>query len=197
MCAIGQPGLPSHPARRRRLPRGCASASVATQSDVGRRIRNPNPQSWQFSTLTRRALPHRAHADKIFIGSGSALRGYLYTSRVGIVDPSFRVTDATLDVLQILLDGGDDLYGLKIAKATGRPTGSVFPILARLEDCGWVTSEWESSDPSVRGPRRRFYRLSPDGAELAPALLGRRRAQTGKPRLRPAPVPRPQLQGGQ
>jgi PadR family transcriptional regulator, regulatory protein PadR len=113
------------------------------------------------------------------------------------VDPGFRVTDATLDVLEILLDGGDDLYGLKIAKATGRPTGSVFPILARLEGCGWVTSEWETSDPSARGPRRRFYRLSPDGAELAVDLLRQRRAKTSRPRLRPVPAPRPQLQGGQ
>ena len=109
----------------------------------------------------------------------------------------FRVTDATLDVVEILLGGGDDLYGLKIAKAAGRPTGSVFPILARLEGCGWVASEWESSDPSARGPRRRFYRLSPDGAEAAAVLLEQRRAKAGKVRPRPASAPRPQLQGGQ
>ena len=112
------------------------------------------------------------------------------------MDVGFRVTDATLDVLEILLDGGDDLYGLKIAKAAGRPTGSVFPILARLEGCGWVTSEWETSDPSERGPRRRFYRLSPDGAELAAALLTRRRARAARQALRPVPAPRPQLEGG-
>ena len=65
----------------------------------------------------------------------------------------FRVTDATLDVLgEVLLDGDDELYGLKIAKAAGRPTGSVFPILGRLEQMGWVVSEWESSDPAARVP---------------------------------------------
>jgi len=113
------------------------------------------------------------------------------------VDAGFRVTDATLDVLEILLDGGDDLYGLKIAKAAGRPTGSVFPILARLENYGWVTSEWEAGDPTARGPRRRFYRLSPDGIELAANLLKRRRAKAVRPRLRGVTVPRPQLEGGQ
>jgi PadR family transcriptional regulator, regulatory protein PadR len=88
----------------------------------------------------------------------------------------FRVTDATLDVLEVLLGGDDDLYGLKIAKAAGRPTGSVFPILARLEQVGWVTSQWESSDPAARGPRRRFYRLSGVGSPGARELLTRRRA---------------------
>ncbi len=83
----------------------------------------------------------------------------------------FRVTDATLDVLEVLVGPEGDLYGLKIAKAIGRPTGSVFPILARLEDCGWVISEWEASDPAARGPRRRFYRLTPDGLVCARNLL--------------------------
>ncbi|MFI6031576.1 PadR family transcriptional regulator [Amycolatopsis magusensis] len=86
-----------------------------------------------------------------------------------------RITDATLDVLQVLLGPDDDLYGLKIAKAIDRPTGSVFPILARLEQFGWVTSKWETDDPGTRGPRRRFYRLSPAGLTAARAALAERR----------------------
>jgi len=98
----------------------------------------------------------------------------------------FRVTDATLDVLEVLLDGNDELYGLKIAKAAGRPTGSVFPILARLEQLGWVTSEWESGDPAAKGPRRRFYRLSGVGWLGARELLSQRR--TSPRSLCPWPV---------
>lgn len=105
----------------------------------------------------------------------------------------FRVTDATLDVLEILLDGGDDLYGLKIAKAAGRPTGSVFPILARLEGAGWAVSEWETGDAADRGPRRRFYRLSPDGMVRARELVRQRRGEHRRPRF--SPVPRPGWQG--
>jgi PadR family transcriptional regulator len=86
-----------------------------------------------------------------------------------------RMTDATLDVLEVLLGPDEDLYGLKIANAIQRPTGSVFPILARLEQFGWVTSEWEVSEPSVRGPRRRFYRLSPQGLGAARSALAERR----------------------
>src|SRR5215469_15099195 len=97
----------------------------------------------------------------------------------------FRVTDATLDVLEVLLGGDDELYGLKIAKAAGRPTGSVFPILARLEQAGWVTSEWESSDPAAKGPRRRFYRLTGVGSPSANELLTHRRTPSRRPSLRP------------
>jgi PadR family transcriptional regulator, regulatory protein PadR len=104
----------------------------------------------------------------------------------------FRITDATLDVLEVLLRESGDLYGLKIAKTAGRPTGSVFPILARLEGCGWVTSEWEAGDPAERGPRRRFYKLSPDGLVQARQLLAQRRgeAASSRPGLNPAPHPR-------
>ncbi len=86
-----------------------------------------------------------------------------------------RVTDATLDVVEALLQGGDKLYGLKIARDIGRPTGSVFPILARLERLGWVDSEWESTEATARGPRRRFYRLNPDGLAGARILMVERR----------------------
>jgi PadR family transcriptional regulator, regulatory protein PadR len=112
------------------------------------------------------------------------------------VGPGFRVTDATLDVLEVLLHGVGDLYGLKIAKAAGRPTGSVFPILAKLEGCGWVTSEWETGDPATRGPRRRFYQLSPDGLVQARQLLVQRRDSPARSRPQLAPAPRPGWEGG-
>jgi len=118
-----------------------------------------------------------SHARMAPATTGFGPHCHLYTSRVGFVAPSFRVTDATLDVLEVLLHGGAELYGLKIAKSAGMPTGSVFPILARLEGCGWVSSEWEAGDPAARGPRRRFYQLSPDGIVQAGELLARRRAR--------------------
>jgi PadR family transcriptional regulator, regulatory protein PadR len=125
------------------------------------------------------------------------LPGYLYTSRVGTMVPPFRVTDATLDVLEVLLHPGTELYGLKIAKAAGRPTGSVFPILARLEACGWVNSEWEAGDPASRGARRRFYQLSPDGIVWAGELLAQRRAAPARRHPPRAAVLRPSWQAGQ
>jgi PadR family transcriptional regulator, regulatory protein PadR len=91
------------------------------------------------------------------------------------MDAPFRVTDATLDVIEVLLTGQPDLYGLKIAKEIGRPSGSVVPILMRLEDCGWVSSKWEDSSSESRGPRRRFYKLDPNCVTGARSLVTSRR----------------------
>ncbi|MGH8899408.1 MAG: PadR family transcriptional regulator [Egibacteraceae bacterium] len=99
-----------------------------------------------------------------------------------------RMTAATLDVLKVLLEPDDELYGLKIAWTTGRPTGSIYPILARLEQIGWVESEWEAGDPASRGPRRRFYRLSPGGLASARTALAERHKPPRQRVLRPSTV---------
>ncbi|MFJ2099365.1 PadR family transcriptional regulator [Streptomyces anulatus] len=91
----------------------------------------------------------------------------------------FRITGATVDVVEALLSGDEELYGLKIAKSIGRPSGSVVPILMRLEACGWVLSEWEQ-DESVRGPRRRFYRLHADHIAEARRLVSERKTASNK-----------------
>jgi PadR family transcriptional regulator PadR len=38
--------------------------------------------------------------------------------------------------------------------------GSVYPALHRLQDAGWLASEWHA----VAGRRRRIYRITPDGS---------------------------------
>jgi PadR family transcriptional regulator PadR len=106
----------------------------------------------------------------------------------------FRITDATVDVLQVLLSDGQDLYGLKIAKMIGRPTGSVAPILMRLEGCGWVTSEWEA-DSDRGGPRRRFYRLHPDCLAEARELVATRSSRHRRRGMAPG-FTRPGVEGG-
>ena len=79
-------------------------------------------------------------------------------------------------VLRALLEDPDaDRYGLELCDLVGLPSGTIYPILARLEQVGWVESRWE--DPATHEaagrPRRRFYRLRPDGAELARDALAR------------------------
>jgi PadR family transcriptional regulator, regulatory protein PadR len=83
-----------------------------------------------------------------------------------------RMTLQTLAILKVLLsDLSSQHYGLEIAHAAGLPSGTLYPILARLERAGWVTSEWEQLDStnlSGRGRHpRRYYRISPKGAERA------------------------------
>ncbi|WP_206447942.1 PadR family transcriptional regulator [Agrococcus sp. KRD186] len=84
--------------------------------------------------------------------------------------PLSRMTPATLDVLAQLLERDAPTWGLAIAGATGRPTGSVYPILERLESHEWVVSEWEA-DGVRPGARRRLYRLTPDARETATDAL--------------------------
>jgi DNA-binding PadR family transcriptional regulator len=80
-----------------------------------------------------------------------------------------RITLQTLHVLRILLtDPTSEHYGLEISRDTRLPTGSIYPILTRLETAGWVTSAWEDIDESAAGRRRRRnYRLTDDGMEWA------------------------------
>jgi len=72
----------------------------------------------------------------------------------------------------LLTEPGRELYGMEITQSAGLPSGTVHPMLARLERLGWVTSRWEDIDPREQGrPARRYYRLSPTGAESARAAL--------------------------
>jgi PadR family transcriptional regulator len=89
-----------------------------------------------------------------------------------------RITPATLDVLEVLLDDKAEHYGLAVAKKAGLATGSTFPILARLERIGWASSYWEQTDAASRGPRRRFYQLTPEGMAGAHKLIAERRGKT-------------------
>jgi PadR family transcriptional regulator, regulatory protein PadR len=86
-----------------------------------------------------------------------------------------RMTLATQAVIRALLDRpADECYGLELCAAAGLPTGTVHPVLARLENVGWLESRWEDIDTSEAGrPKRRYYRLTRDGAELARYALTR------------------------
>jgi PadR family transcriptional regulator PadR len=78
-----------------------------------------------------------------------------------------QMTMATLKVFKALAsDPSKGRYGLELCKETGLPSGTIYPILRRLERGGWVTSEWESIDPSTAGrPRRRLYLINPECLE--------------------------------
>jgi len=78
-------------------------------------------------------------------------------------------------------------YGLELVEAAGLPSGTIYPILARLEKADWVSSGWEDVDPSVvKRPRRRFYMLTGRGAQRARAELAA--AGMTMPSVRPEPT---------
>ena len=64
------------------------------------------------------------------------------------------------------------ICGAEIIQATGFPSGTVYPILLRFERIGLLESEWEKQAPHLLGrPRRRLYRITSDGCELARSTL--------------------------
>jgi PadR family transcriptional regulator PadR len=100
-----------------------------------------------------------------------------------------RMTLATQAVLRALLeDPATERYGLELSSATGLPTGTLHPILARLEALQWLDSAWEDVDPQQVGrPRRRYYRLNHRGMALARVSLAEAYARRSRTmgRLRP------------
>ncbi len=85
------------------------------------------------------------------------------------------MTIPTQRVLEALLDDPQrERYGLDIGEAAGLRSGTVHPILARLEGYGWLVSRWEDIDASAEGrPARRYYTLTADGVQAARAALAR------------------------
>jgi DNA-binding PadR family transcriptional regulator len=75
-----------------------------------------------------------------------------------------RLTSQTLSVLGAIF-AEPNSSGADIARETGLPSGTLYPILLRLETAGWLTSEWEGGAPAELGrPRRRYYRVTAEGA---------------------------------
>jgi PadR family transcriptional regulator, regulatory protein PadR len=93
-------------------------------------------------------------------------------------------------VLQAFLaDPAAPRYGYDLMKVAGLPSGTLYPMLTRLEDQKLVSSAWET--PQAGGERpRRYYRLTGEGIAVARLELAQVRAgQARAPgRLgRPAP----------
>lgn len=117
------------------------------------------------------------------------------------------MTPHTQTVLRALLGQGADgerrsvvlnegLYGLKLSEMTKLPNGTLFPLLERLRQAGWVERYWEQDQAAeTEGrPRRRYYRITSKGAECAPHALAAATAAalaSGRPS-----VARPGLAGG-
>jgi DNA-binding MarR family transcriptional regulator len=100
------------------------------------------------------------------------LHGRLYLCRLttmGKEDRSVRMSLQTLRVLEAFLENPtDQLSGADIHQRCGIASGTLYPILLRLESAGWFVSRWESIDPSTAGrPRRRLYRLTSTGLKRA------------------------------
>jgi PadR family transcriptional regulator PadR len=92
------------------------------------------------------------------------------------VSPRLNLTYPTALVLQALARGFH--YGFDIMDATGLPSGTVYPILRRLDREGLLESTWEKAAAAQREqrPPRRYYVITGAGEAMLAVAAARFRA---------------------
>jgi len=83
---------------------------------------------------------------------------------MGVRLRSSRQTLAVLDAL--LVQPGQWHHGYSLSRRTGISSGTLYPILMRLESLHWLETQWEEVKTPGRPPRH-LYRLSGSAREWA------------------------------
>jgi DNA-binding PadR family transcriptional regulator len=100
------------------------------------------------------------------------------------------ISPQTLSVLELLLESPRSWhYGYALSQRTGLKSGTLYPILVRLAEQGWLDTEWSQSEEPGRPPRH-TYRLTGEGAKSARQRLAESSASRTKSRLRPVTTER-------
>jgi DNA-binding PadR family transcriptional regulator len=83
------------------------------------------------------------------------------------------ITPKMARVLKVFLENPDQpRYGFELMKLTGMASGSLYPMLARLEGAGWLTRGKENIDPRAAGrPPRMHYTITAAAVSAARVLL--------------------------
>lgn len=66
---------------------------------------------------------------------------------------------STLMILKSLSNSPEGLHGYALMKASGLASGTLYPILTRLTERGWLEKAWDM-DEETSGPPRRIYTLT-------------------------------------
>ena len=94
-----------------------------------------------------------------------------------------RLTRTTTRALLAFMEApGKWHYGYALMKSAELSSGTLYPLLARLADDGWLESKWEESELPGK-PARQMYRLTTTGRVQAREALDRAQAAW----LRPLP----------
>jgi PadR family transcriptional regulator, regulatory protein PadR len=93
-----------------------------------------------------------------------------------------RLSKQGLVILQMFASRpSHSLAGSDILKETGFPSGTLYPILSRLERAHWLSSEWEQVSPiEVGRPRKRLYQLTALGARKTKEAFSELNAPLGR-----------------
>lgn len=87
---------------------------------------------------------------------------------------------ATVAVLNAMRAGAR--YGFDLMEAASLPSGTVYPILGRLEENGYVRSRWEApaTAQKAKRPPRRYYEMTRAGERALDASLEHYRTLGGR-----------------
>lgn len=85
---------------------------------------------------------------------------------------SRQLKKGVLDILLLRLLAEEPMYGYALmatleARSGGFfaiKEGTLYPVLYRLEDGGYITSSW-AQEPARRGAQRKYYAITPAGRE--------------------------------
>lgn len=80
-----------------------------------------------------------------------------------------RMSGPTLKLLKVLLEHPKEaMSGAQISRITSVGSGTLYPLLQRLEAAGWIVGDWEKVNPSEVGrPKRRLYKFTRSGQAAA------------------------------
>jgi PadR family transcriptional regulator PadR len=88
-----------------------------------------------------------------------------------------------------LADPAAPRYGYDLMKAARLPSGTLYPLLARLEREKLVTSAWETPQQDGQRPRK-YYQLTGEGIRVARLELAQASARRQRAAARPGhPAP--------
>ncbi len=92
-----------------------------------------------------------------------------------------RLTKSTTRALLAFLESPRSWrYGYDLMKVAELSSGTLYPLLARLADDGWLESRWEESELPGNPPRQ-LYRLTPSGRLQSRHALERAQASWLRP----------------
>jgi DNA-binding PadR family transcriptional regulator len=81
-----------------------------------------------------------------------------------------RLSPQTLSLLEALCESPLRWhYGYDLSRRTQLKSGTLYPILIRLADSGWLETKWEHAEEN--GKPRHLYRLTAEGRHKARATL--------------------------
>lgn len=95
-----------------------------------------------------------------------------------------RPSAQTRDVLELLAeDAGRWRHGYELTRDTGIASGTLYPLLMRLTDRGYLESRWKQAVGPPGRPPRHLYRLTTTGRKYAAQAI-----RSGSTRVAPRAV---------